>query len=190
MKYIKQYKILFLLILIISVKVITYTSPNNEVKTQRMIVNTKSQSLKKALIISQKEEIKAEKVKMSQMVEIRDSFIKLTKQCENIFPTKKMLSTISSKELHQTPYILLEFASQIANIKKFILKNQDQHIFLKEQAALFFKNCSMDTEILDSARSLCLSNLLIINLKRRVAVDLNLYPTNILALSKDILDLH
>lgn len=117
---------------------------------------------------------------MSEL-EFRD----LLKETESKLPTITDLKVLPPGALHHTPAPIIQ-AGRDLGLLKDILKVHESYA---RDAVIFYETCAKTKERPMSIKALCLTNLIEINKKNGVQVNLSRYPKEIVELTKLITDL-
>ncbi len=200
MKKLLKYKILVVVTSILLIKFITYNLKQGKLDDSSTSLMQTSQVLKKTKVSHETDSHNHNhKTLEEENITIKTSafkplsyplFKEYIKKVESVSPTLDQVQNLDEHEIHHTPEILTDFARKLGYIKEHLIyKNlKNKKLYIRE-AQDFYNNCARDNNSFDSIRSLCLSNLLLLNAKYEQQTDLDIYPDKIIRLSHNILDL-
>ncbi len=113
-----------------------------------------------------------------------EQFVELIKDTERKMPKVSDLKKIPTGALHTTPTVVIQAGRDLGVIKE-VLKVHESY---ERVATPFYKTCAKSEEGVTSVRALCLTNLIEIKKKNNESVNLNEYPSQLVQLSRLVID--
>lgn len=108
-----------------------------------------------------------------------DKFINFAQKTIETMPTKATLSSLSAKEVHHTPEVIIKSGRRLGTLKAQLKLNSE---FIPE-AIRFYEECSTLESSPTPIRAICLANLVYLKEKDGELVDGSIYPKKVVDLA-------